>query len=726
MRSDLIVRRHRYQGQSYWVIKDPCALRYFRLVDQEHAVLEMLDGQASLDDIKSRFERQFPTQSTSTGDLQRYIAMLHENCLAVSEIGGQGQKLQQRATKNRRRRLLGSTLNLLSFRFRGFDPRPILDFLHPRMRWAFSPWAAFCVLLAAATAAGFVLAQFEEFRARLPHLEEFFTPYSIFWLVASLGVVRVLHEFGHALACRHFGAECHEMGVMLLLLTPCLYCNVSDAAMLPNKWHRAAIGAAGMYVELALASLATLVWWNTQSGPLHQIALSTMVVCSISTLAFNANPLMRFDGYYIASDLWEVPGLAKRGRDALVGGVLELLFGYQPTRKRLVPEQRPVALAAYGLGSIAYRFLMLGSLAWVAYHAAKSQGLQNLVILGGLVMAGGMLVPTARRGFKFWFAPGRWKTLNSDRVLVSCVGAAILALLAVAVPWPYEIVCPAEIQALDAEAVVVIVPGTLVETYVRPGDKVQAGQPLAKLANTELELQLAEVSRQYAAATLRVDTLERQRSEGNPDAALALGAMREEQQRLWLDLEQKTAERQRLLIRAPLDGTVFPAPSRPERAAADETLPDWSGAPLDPKNRGCRLRPGDVLCQVGPADRFEAVLAVDQHVVDFVLPGAAVNVRLDAAPGTNLRGEIAEVSRSELESASTIMSARHGGEVLTHADADGRETPWLTYFQASAPIDSDDPLLRPGLRGAARIRAGYQTLVQRVIRAAQRTFRVGS
>ncbi len=726
MRSDLIVRRHRYQGQSYWVIKDPCALRYFRLLDQEHAVLEMLDGEASLDDLKARFERRFPTQSTSTGDLQRYIATLHENCLAVAETAGQGQKLQQRATTQRRRKLTSSALNLLSFRFRGFDPRGVLDVLHPRVRWAFHPLAVTAVLLGALVSAGFVLGQFDEFRARLPHLQEFFTPYSMFWLIASLGVVRVFHEFGHALACRHFGAECHEMGVMLLLLTPCLYCNVSDAAMLPNKWHRAAIGAAGMYVELALASLAALVWWNTQPGPLHQIALSTMVVCSISTLAFNANPLMRFDGYYIAADLWEVPGLARRGRDALVGGLLELFVGYQPPRKRLVPERRPLLLACYGLGALAYRVAMLGSLAWVSYRLAKPHGLQNLVMLGGLVMVVGMLTPVARRGAKFWFAPGRWKSLNPDRVVVTCIGAAIAALLALLVPWPYEIVCPVEIQAHGAEAVVVSAAGTLAETFVQPGEAVKQGQPLARLENTELEMQLAEVSRQYEAASLRLQTLERQRSEGQADAALALGAVREEQQRLWRDLEQKTAERQRLVLRAPLDGVVFPAPSRKAAGDAKDTLPEWTGAPLDPENRGCRLRSGDVLCQVGPAERFEALLAVDQSVVDFVRPGARVEVRLDAAPGAALRGQIDQISQGELESATTAMSARHGGEVLTRAGDQGQETPWLTYFQATAPLDTTDPLLRPGLRGAARVQAGYQTLVQRLVRTAQGTFRVGS
>ena len=107
-------------------------------------------------------------------------------------------------------------------------------------------------------------------------------------------------------------------------------------------------------------------------------------------------------------------------------------------------------------------------------------------------MVVGMLTPVARRGAKFWFAPGRWKSLNPDRVVVTCIGAAIAALLALLVPWPYEIVCPVEIQAHGAEAVVVSAAGTLAETFVQPGEAVKQGQPLARLENTELEMQLAD------------------------------------------------------------------------------------------------------------------------------------------------------------------------------------------------------------------------------------------
>ena len=125
-------------------------------------------------------------------------------------------------------------------------------------------------------------------------------------------MTKVLHEFGHGLSCKHFGGECHEMGVMILVLTPCLYCNVSDSWMLPNKWHRAAIGAAGMYVEVVLASICTFIWWFTEPGLFNYLCLNVMFICSVSTVMFNANPLLRYDGYYILADILEIPNLRQK------------------------------------------------------------------------------------------------------------------------------------------------------------------------------------------------------------------------------------------------------------------------------------------------------------------------------------------------------------------------------------------------------------------------------
>ena len=130
-------------------------------------------------------------------------------------------------------------------------------------------------------------------------------------MASILIVTKSIHELGHGLMCKHFGGECHEIGFMLLVMTPAMYCNTSDSWLLPNKWHRIAIGGAGMYVEIVMAAICTFIWWHTQPGVIHYMALNVIFLCSITTLLFNANPLLRYDGYYMLSDYLEIPNMGQ-------------------------------------------------------------------------------------------------------------------------------------------------------------------------------------------------------------------------------------------------------------------------------------------------------------------------------------------------------------------------------------------------------------------------------
>src|SRR5208337_844269 len=212
----------------------------------------------------------------------------------------------------------------------------------PCLSWIFTAWF-FTLSIAGMLAAFFFVAiHFETFHAKLPTYHEFFTWQTIGYLWLALGLVKVIHEFGHGLSCRHFGGEVHEMGAMLLCLTPCLYCNVSDAWTLPSKWRRMIIGFAGIYVELVIASLATVVWWNSASQPfLHNLSLGLMVVCSVNTVLFNGNPLLRFDGYYILADWLEIPNLRERANRFLGQITGEFCLGIEhPEQAYMAPWRK--------------------------------------------------------------------------------------------------------------------------------------------------------------------------------------------------------------------------------------------------------------------------------------------------------------------------------------------------------------------------------------------------
>ena len=220
--------------------------------------------------------------------------------------------------------------------------------------------------------------QFHVFTSRLPAFHEFFNFENALLLSLTLGVTKVLHEFGHGLTCKHFGGECHEMGVMVLVLTPCLYCNVSDSWLLPNKWARAAIGAGGMYVELVLASVATWIWWYSEPGLLNHLCLNAMFVCSVSTLIFNANPLLRYDGYYILSDITEIPNLRQKSTSVLSRKMGEWFLGLEQPDDPFLPERNQIFFALYSVAASIYQWVVVYSILFFLYHVFKPYGLEKI------------------------------------------------------------------------------------------------------------------------------------------------------------------------------------------------------------------------------------------------------------------------------------------------------------------------------------------------------------
>src|SRR5690606_17013120 len=217
MRPDLEARRHRYQGQSYWIVKDPVGLNYYRFHEEEYAILQMLDGLTSLETIKERFEDEFTPQKITFQDLQQFIGMLHRSGLVISEASGQGKQLKKRRDEKKRKELLGKFTNIFALRFRGIDPEWLLNRLHKYTWWFFTPAFMVVWLVVVLSALTLVFSEFEVFRNKLPSFQEFFAAQNWIYLALVMAVVKVLREFGHGLSCKHYGGECHEMGEMLLV-----------------------------------------------------------------------------------------------------------------------------------------------------------------------------------------------------------------------------------------------------------------------------------------------------------------------------------------------------------------------------------------------------------------------------------------------------------------------------------------------------------------------------
>jgi putative peptide zinc metalloprotease protein len=613
MRPDLSARRHRYHGRTFWVVKEPVGLNYFRFHDEEYAILCMLDGRSSLEEIKDEFELQFQPQKITYADLLQFVGMLHRSGLVISEASGQGHQLRKRRDDKKFRELMARLSNVFALRFRGVDPERFLNWLYKYTWWFFTWPALVVVLLIGLAALSLVAVNFDEFSRRLPAFHQFFGPKNWFYMGITMAVVKVLHEFGHGLSCKHFGGECHELGAMLLVFTPALYCNVSDSWMLPNKWHRAAIGAAGMYVELFLASIATFLWWYSQPGLLNSICLSVMFICSVSTVVFNGNPLLRFDGYYILMDLLEIPNLRQKATEITRRFFVWLCLGIEQPESPFLPHKHQWAFGAYTIASVIYRWIIVFSIVYFLNSVFEPYGLK---ILGQLMAISGFVGQL----FMFFWTPGRTHKMKRERLIGTGVVVGVAVALFFFLPLPFSIKCNFEIQPRGSRQIFPTVPGLIKQVNFRPGERVQSGDVLMQLENADMQLDLLDLKGRYEGAEQELQNLNKRRfyDTATIDQIQIAEEVRNSAKKQY---EEKKKEIERLIIAVPENttGTIIPPPSRHDKISTPHgKLRTWEGTPFDAKNEGALLMPTDLICQIGNPQDVEAVLIIDQAYIDLV------------------------------------------------------------------------------------------------------------
>jgi len=716
-RGELEFRAVRVREQRRWSVKDPIALRYYQLRDEEHFMLEQLKQPRSLSEIREAFDARFAPRRVSSADLQAFLGTLYREGLIVSDASGQGEQLLARGENSARRELWGRLVNLLAIRFRGVDAEPVLARLYPLLRWMFSTWFIVLACLFVTGVAVFAGLHADELARRLPTFESMLTARTLVWLAVALGVSKVLHELGHGLTCRHVGGECHEIGVMLLVFTPCLYCNVTDIWMQPSKWRRAAVSAAGIAVELMIAALAFLVWWNSEPGLLNSACFSLMLVGSVNSLLFNGNPLLRYDGYYVLSDLLEAPNLASQSTAYLRRILVRWVFGVEPEQDALGDFSRSRILLSYGIASTAYRLFVVAMILWAVHKAFALWGLELIAWLLAVVVAASMLSPPLQRVFRFISRPGAWRQMRILNIIVASAVFALAAYVVAAIPVRHRVSAPALVQAEKAEAVFVEIPGKLVST-LHEGEQVKEGETICQLENLDLnlEIQLLLGRRDLQQSHVRSLT---QRAVFDESLEAQLPAAKQRLADLNNQLKHKRTDLDKLTIRAPASGVVLASRRRPE-IENDAELHAWTGAPTDHENRGCFLERGELLCRVGDDDRLEALLVVSQADIPFVEQGQVVTLQLDHLGGEFISGSVAEVAKVDLQSAPPELI--QAGELAASRTGAMQNAPAATSYLVRVKLDQFERTLLHRSTGQARIHARPRSMWQRTVHYLARTF----
>ncbi len=721
IRPDLTFDRQYYQGVEYWVIKEPLGQKYYQFPPHVFYLLQQLDGQRSIEELQENYQREFSPKRITRHELQQLLTRFHRDGLVVSDMSGQGVELLERGRKNVAMERLTSLSNILAIRYRGFDPERILNFLNRWTWWLFTPAAVIAVAIFASIALFSVLMNFSEFQARLPGFDQFFDPRRWYMFVGVLAVTKVFHEFGHGLSCKRLGGECHEIGFMLLVLTPCLYCNVSDSWRLKNKWHRAAIGAAGMYVEIILATIATFIWWYVQPGMIQDICLQVMLVSSVSTILFNGNPLLRFDGYYILSDILEIPNLQQKSSKALTTLLGRHWLGLEIPDDQLMPSNRPLSFAMFTVAAFLYRWFILFAIVTFLTIWLEPYGLESVGQMIAIFAVFGMLLWPSYKLYNYMSVPGRMHQVKKTRFFVTLAVVIAFVALILFIPLPHNLRCDVILVPNDMETIYVEQAGQLVACEVTAGEQVQPNQTLATIRNIDLDIALVDArnklkqkksQREMALTNSAVFDEARQL-----DLLTTLDAEIEQLQHYVTGLEEQTED---LTLKSSIAGTVLATPYRHPEAEKYKSIMIQQQPFLSGRNEKVAVTPGMRFCEVADLSRWRAIVLLTENQIKFVKTGQKARIKLYSAPGVVIESEVESIGMSDrtiqrknFDINSDFAQQRASLPDLVAEMVAQHQQSDLQYY-AKVPINNSNGQMKIGIGGQARLASNYRSIGARL------------
>ena len=471
------IARQAARDRVWQVLTDSGTGRQVRLNEPAYAFVGRCDGSRTVDalwnHLLARMGDDAPTQEDIVGLLSRLHAV---GLLQFDSAPNLATVFARRDQETRKRRR--AFINPLALRMRLVDPTAFIELAYPRLRALFGAPALLFWLLVVALGALVCAVNFAALRAEVAaHLDAPRTAL-LFWLCYP--PLKALHECGHALVLRHFGGTVREAGITLLFFTPAPYVDASAASALPGRWQRAAVAGAGILVELFVAAVAALVWVAIEPGLIRDFALVTLVIAGVSTILINANPLLRFDGYYILTDVLDLPNLALRSSAWWNAQAQRVLIGANRVPETALSAGERKYLVFYAPAALVWRVALLMMLTlWVG---------EKSWLAGALVGAGAALWLLRRPVATLIGALGAGLPAAARRRarLMLAAGGAFAALALFALPLPNAIVALGVVWPPEDAQVRAETAGFVASLAARHGATVVPGQVLATLRDDAL------------------------------------------------------------------------------------------------------------------------------------------------------------------------------------------------------------------------------------------------
>ena len=685
-------------GESFVSVEDPVRSKHYRIGLAEYRFIAKINGERSNANIfellKNETGAQQGQQQASNELPQDQIVQIANWLLAMNlvTVNQSDNSLRLNAMAQQiERAKMKSWLNPISIRFSLFNPNRFLKSIQPATEWLFSSWFFVLWVMIGVYSLVCLVDNWQRVYASSANV---LSSGSWIWLLITWFVLKVVHESAHGIACRKYGGEVPEFGVVFILFAPMAFVNVTSMWRFVNRWQRMVVSAAGMYVEFLVAFLAIIVWSQTD-GVVASIAFSVMVMSSVTTILFNANPLMRFDGYFLLSDLLAIPNLYGKGGQWFSETAKQLFFGVPKQTQFHANERVPVAI--YGALAFVWRILIGLGLIIAASVLLQGAGL----VLSGIGVVTWFALPILRQIVSLTDSNGQVK-INKIRTAVSVaclVGFVVAGVYVFQAPATKS--APAIVQLHNESVIRSDASGFVTAIHVAEGQTVAKGDLLIELENPELANELVELTRLREEAKIQSRIHQQQ---GNQAMVQA------ETQRVY-GLTDQIVEKQSaakgLQVLATDDGVIV------QRQLANRL--------------GSFVEQGDELLTVAKLDSKEVVVSVDQSEYDATVWTTGKQLRLMFPGKAVVNATLVSINpRASQSPTFPSLTATQGGSLpvrtLVKSPSDDNELNFELLsprfdVTVSLPGDLGDQVLA-GQRGYAYFESTEQSLASYLYLAA--------
>ena len=653
--------RHR----QWWVAKDPLRSNLFRCDDEVRRLLQLLNGQRSLEDLNGLLKQIASMRRISLSMIQRIIASAIQKQLLIRSVHPDELPIKIVASNSSPQvSLLGSWLRsvqrwpwlLVQGKWRFGNPEWMANGLAKRTDWLFGASAVSFWLVFICMSLGLVLAKAAKQSIFLWPSVDSIASDTVSLLIILL-LTRVMHEFGHAISCVRMGARCREFGVFFMLGVACPYVDVTDSWRLQSPRARMASTAAGVYVEWIIAAVAGLVWYASQPCWLHSVAWQVMVICSLTTLLINANPLMRYDGYFLLSDLLEVVNLREEAEAALGRFVRRWCLSESIAAEEPRWSWRDSGFVLYACSSWIYRSALIFALIWSVLAICSRWQLPKLGwSFAILALVSFFLIPIGQKMFQSWSAAQR-AAKGHYRLAALWLGLIALILNLGSLPLPHRIACVGSIQPENRTFVYTQTAGRIPRAANQAssqGTNASFESPLVCLENPwiedqariaiqherQLECQLTAMRKTAYQESSMIDRI--------PTLEMLVSIAKKQSQNAFNEVNALT-------IQKPSAGSWIPI-KLPPLDLLDGTRPSLLNyTVVDSESRGQWLPAGTPIGYLASTDGISIAANVPVSQLNNIQIGMLARVRFDQVPDRVYSARVVEIS--EMTSVSDEFSS---------------------------------------------------------------------